>query len=238
MAKLSNKEVWFYHTMDLPGIGTVGEGNGRDLRGRFDEYVGNVNLSGKTLLDVGTASGFLSFEAEKRGAIVTSFDAGTIDDRDDSDSEVVDRDFRAHELRLMHNGYEVAHRAFKSKAKIARGSVYKLSNVVSQHDVVLVAQILVHLKNPWAAVSQAAACSSDTLIIVEGSFESSDPVAKHLSYLEPLSFWHISDELYRTWLDRLGFGIVSKSESRYPHIANGVRTEHPVWTFIARRKEL
>jgi 2-polyprenyl-3-methyl-5-hydroxy-6-metoxy-1,4-benzoquinol methylase len=31
-------------------------------------------IAGKTLLGVGTASGFLTFEAEKRGAQVTNFD--------------------------------------------------------------------------------------------------------------------------------------------------------------------
>ena len=41
------RDCRFYHSMDLPGFGTV---NGDwDLRGRFDEYVGGVNLAGKTL---------------------------------------------------------------------------------------------------------------------------------------------------------------------------------------------
>jgi 2-polyprenyl-3-methyl-5-hydroxy-6-metoxy-1,4-benzoquinol methylase len=70
-------DCWFYHTMDLPDVGTVT--GSWDLRGRFDEYVGHVPLAGKTFLDVGTASGFLSFEAEKRGADVVSFDAASAD---------------------------------------------------------------------------------------------------------------------------------------------------------------
>ena len=45
-----------------------------DLRGRFDEYIGGVDVAGKSVLDIGTATGFLSFEAEKRGARVVSFD--------------------------------------------------------------------------------------------------------------------------------------------------------------------
>jgi hypothetical protein len=32
------------------------------------------------VLDVGAASGFLTFEAEKRGARITSFDAASADD--------------------------------------------------------------------------------------------------------------------------------------------------------------
>src|SRR5690349_11709746 len=65
----------FYHSLDLPGIGVV-EGMW-DLRGRFDDYVGGVDLKNKSVLDVGTANGFLTFEAEKRGAReVVSFDIG------------------------------------------------------------------------------------------------------------------------------------------------------------------
>jgi hypothetical protein len=68
-------DCYFYHTLDLPGFGTV-EGEW-DLRGRFDDYVGGIDLRGKTVLDVGTANGFLTFEAEKRGAKqVVSFDIG------------------------------------------------------------------------------------------------------------------------------------------------------------------
>jgi hypothetical protein len=35
----------WYHSMDLPGIGPV-EG-AWDLRGRFDDYIGHVDLAGK-----------------------------------------------------------------------------------------------------------------------------------------------------------------------------------------------
>src|SRR5262245_57456709 len=65
-------DCFFYHKMDLPGIGVVG--GSWDLRGRFDDYVDDADLRGKTVLDIGTASGFLTFEAERRGATVVSFD--------------------------------------------------------------------------------------------------------------------------------------------------------------------
>ena len=67
------EDCFFYHTMDLPGLGVVpGQW---DLRGRFEEYTGGVEFEGKSVLDVGTATGFLSFEAEHKGAArVVSFD--------------------------------------------------------------------------------------------------------------------------------------------------------------------
>src|SRR5580765_4149381 len=66
-------DCFFYHTMELPEFGLV---RGQwDLRGRFDDYVGGTSVAGKSVIDVGTATGFLSFESEKRGASrVVSFD--------------------------------------------------------------------------------------------------------------------------------------------------------------------
>ena len=65
-------ECYFYHTIDLPGYGTV---NGAwDLRKNIEAYLGNFDFSGKTVLDVGTAGGFLTFHMESKGAKVTSFD--------------------------------------------------------------------------------------------------------------------------------------------------------------------
>jgi hypothetical protein len=45
-----------------------------DLRRTVDDYLGRFDFRGKRVLDVGTASGFLTFEMEKRGAEVVSFD--------------------------------------------------------------------------------------------------------------------------------------------------------------------
>src|SRR3954453_19690526 len=71
------EDCYFYHTMELPGLGIV-KGHW-DLRGKFDDYIGRVELGGKSVLDVGTATGFLSFEAEQRNAArVVSFDMSDV----------------------------------------------------------------------------------------------------------------------------------------------------------------
>ena len=65
-------QCYFYHTVDLPEIGTV-KGNW-DLRAGLREYLGNFDFRGKRVLDIGAASGILSFWMEKQGAEVVSFD--------------------------------------------------------------------------------------------------------------------------------------------------------------------
>lgn len=73
-------DCYFYHTMDIPGHGTVaGEW---DLRGREAAYLGNVDLKGKRVLEVGTASGHLCFAMERMGADVVGYDLSEKQDWD------------------------------------------------------------------------------------------------------------------------------------------------------------
>ena len=58
---------YFYHTTTIPGRGTVtGEW---DLAPGIDAYLGHVPFAGKSVLDVGAATGFLTFHMEKAGGI-------------------------------------------------------------------------------------------------------------------------------------------------------------------------
>ena len=66
------QECEFYHCASFPGVGKVG--NSWDLTDSIDDYLGQFDFRGKRVLDVGTASGYLTFSMEKRGADVVSFD--------------------------------------------------------------------------------------------------------------------------------------------------------------------
>ena len=76
LLEVVKKEIWDqgrgYHTLEFP--------NGETLEGRFDMqkyldyYKIPEDLHGKTVLDVGPANGYFSFEMEKRGADVTAID--------------------------------------------------------------------------------------------------------------------------------------------------------------------
>ena len=71
--KIRLKDCTFYHTMDIPGYGTVKAH--WDLRGREAEYLGNVPLRGRRVLEIGPASGCLSMFMEREGAEVLSLEA-------------------------------------------------------------------------------------------------------------------------------------------------------------------
>ena len=66
------RTCYFYHTMDLPGLGVVaGEW---DLRPGLTAYLGGLSFAGKRVLEIGPASGFVGFMLERQGAEVVGFD--------------------------------------------------------------------------------------------------------------------------------------------------------------------
>jgi 2-polyprenyl-3-methyl-5-hydroxy-6-metoxy-1,4-benzoquinol methylase len=74
LVKLVDQTHW-YHTIDL-GNGVQTRGT-FDLRPHLDKYGIPRDLTGKRVLDIGRASGFFSFEFERRGADVTATDVPT-----------------------------------------------------------------------------------------------------------------------------------------------------------------
>lgn len=220
----------FYHSMELPRHGTV-HGDW-DLRGRFDEYIGNVPIEGRTMLDVGTASGFLTFEAERRGAEVTSFDADSADRWQIGPGEDRDTNYYV----KMRNSYTLAYRALNSHAQSVYGDVNQIaaSGIVAPHDVVLIAQILVHLRDPITVIEQAATLAKETIIIAEGMVNSEEPTGIFLGGTARYTYWHLSRGTYRVWLDRLGFDIKTSNTSHYH--CNASNSRHAITTLVAKRR--
>jgi SAM-dependent methyltransferase len=229
-------ECTWYHSMDLPGIGEVA--GAWDLRGRFDDYVGHVALGGKSVLDVGTANGFLSFEAEKRGATVTSFDADGPERLEFQPQATEAARLRtAHFLAGMRNGYRLAHAAFGSRASRVEGNIYDLAGCAPVCDVVILGQILVHVRDALEALRQAALVAHEKLVIVEGSFEAEAPLAVFLGSDSNVRAWfHFSPPLYRRWLDLLGFELTATSRNTYRCLHEALRGDVEVWTFVAERR--
>jgi SAM-dependent methyltransferase len=219
----------FYHAMDLPQLGFVP--GSWDLRGRFDDYIGGVDLRDRSVLDVGTASGFLSFEAERRGArSVTSFDAATASQLQRNPGlEASQAEFEA---RI--NSYRLAHHLLKSKAVPIFGDIYSLSDIAPKSDVVIIGQILVHLRDPFGALEQMARCSTDTLVIAEGMFEHPEPIAAYLGGSTPISWLHFSTRVYREFLPKLGFEITSITPGKYRCVV--MEKDEAVWTLVAQRR--
>src|SRR5947209_6482982 len=70
---------FWYHTVELPGITTPGM---YDFRASLPAFGFHHDMRGKTVLDVGSATGFFSFEFERRGADVVSVELGSLEQLD------------------------------------------------------------------------------------------------------------------------------------------------------------
>ncbi len=146
-------DCYFYHTMELPGRGVI-EGRDWDLRGRVDEYLGNVDFAGHRVLEIGPASGFLTFEMEKRGADVISVEV-----TDEHGWDFVPYpDARLEEvfgprrivMQQLKNSYWFSHAALQSKAKVYYGDAYNLPAALGEFDIAVMGAVLLNfLWHTW-----------------------------------------------------------------------------------------
>jgi SAM-dependent methyltransferase len=234
----------FYHTMELPDIGIV-EGQW-DLRGRLQDYLAGVNVSGKRVFDVGAASGFLSFEMEKAGADVVSMDA---DDADriamlpfhnslySTDRSEWRRRTNAF-LERLKNSYWLAHRLYGSRNAVFYGDVYDVPEALGKFDVVVVGQLLVHLRDPITALASVSRRCSDTLILAEGMVDSDERIARFHARADvgpEWIWWQYSTGLYRELMGILGFEVVRVVENRYLCRHEYSKGLTAVQTLVARR---
>ncbi len=159
----------FYHSMDLPNAGSV---SGQwDLRKREAEYLGHVDLAGKTVLEIGPASGHLCFFMESQGARVVAYDLSEKHSWDivphaANDMEHLTRQ-RAEHLRRLNNSFWFAHAAFHSRAKVVYGSIYDIPEDIGFYDIGTLGSILLHLRDPFLALQRVAAHITDTIVVTD-----------------------------------------------------------------------
>jgi SAM-dependent methyltransferase len=163
------RDCGFYHTMEIPGHGLV-EGQW-DLRSGIDRYLGNVSFAGKRVLDVGTASGFLTFHVERAGADVVSYDLSPDDPWDVVPFAGTDLAAYAAERRAaiqkLNNGYWLCHRAVGSRAHLVHGTLYAMPSELGPVDVAILGSILLHVRDPFAALQNVAARTTETIVVTD-----------------------------------------------------------------------
>lgn len=220
------EDCFFYHAMELPGFGLV---RGQwDLRGRFDDYVGHVGIAGKSVLDIGAATGFLSFEAEKRKASdVVSFDIG--DARQQAflpfKEKLYYRDperwARKHALEIEQwkNAYWLCHRLLGSRARVTYGNIYDLPTRLGPFDVTIVGSVLEHLSDQITALASIARLTAETMVVITPLLETEERIARfEPSASNPdydFTWWRYSLGVYREVFSMLGFRIARISQAKY-----------------------
>ena len=212
--------------MTLPEFGEV-RGHW-DLRGRFNDYTGNVDVSGKSVIDIGTATGFLSFESERNGASeVVSFDMahGVQQTFLPFKDKLHYRDHAAWgekhnvEVEQWKNAYWLCHRLLNSNAKVYYGDIYNLPVELGQFDIAIVGSVLEHVNDQISAIASVAHLVRETIVIVSPVIESEERIARFEGLSDhpenDFTWWTYSTGLYREVLNMLGFTLDRITESQY-----------------------
>ncbi len=242
---LTAQQCYIYHRVDVPGLSESNEWHW-DLRGAEAAYLGGYDFAGKRVLEFGAANGALSFWMESQGADVvstdlspdveqTSWDVMQVEGRDLDETKAIMSDG----IRGLTNGFWFAHEALGSKVKFVYGTAYQVPREIGRFDVVTLCAILLHLRDPLGALEHAISLTQSDLVITdllpsepERPIAHFVPTRKNVSAHGGASWWHVSPEVYRRYLDLRGFDLISQSEGEYRHFSGLKKLFH----LIARRR--
>lgn len=233
--------LW-YHTMDLPGVGEV-KGYW-DLRGHEADYLGGVQLSGRRVLEVGPASGALTFWMEQQGAEVVSLEAPADYKMDYvwdiPELEPPDMAKRVYTsqtgLACLHNSWWFAHGAHHSKVQIYYGSAYSIPPELGRFDIVTLAAVLLHNKSPHLILEQAARVAAEAVVVTEMMPVGEGRNSGHMIFIRENTdvydgWFHLPPKLTVRMLATMGFSN-STITSHWQQM-NGEKFE--MYTVVARK---
>lgn len=228
----------FYHVIDLPdGSQTPGVW---DLRGGVKDYLGGVDFSGKRVIEVGPASGFLSFHMEEHGAHVTSIEPPVTQlwDYVPQSRDILEKFssiFPDHIARIR-NGFWHCHKEKKSSVQLFEENAYYLPSSLGKFDIGLLAAVLLHTRSPVTIMESVAKLVTDTIVVTELYFE--DLEGQSVSRLAPGpdnptcdTWWQFSTQFFVRYLAVLGFPNAKITLSQQKLSDRVV----PMFTVVARR---
>jgi O-methyltransferase len=114
-------------------------------------------------------------------------------------------------------------------------------------DITLVGAILLHLREPWGALSQAAQRTTGTMIVTEPLQDDSQPPESNIMRFSPsaehhlTNWWSIYPGAVVSMLSRLGFGRTETTmHTQHHHIAHDIAhdaVDQQMYTVVGRRQD-
>lgn len=228
LLKAINALTW-YHTIDLGG-GILTPGF-YDHRPYLDYYGLPKKLHNRSALDIGAASGFFTFELEKRGASVTATDLPTWLAHDfgplyrpDLDPEQADR--------YLHGPFEFAHETLGSRARRQLVNIYDINpDTIGIFDLVFCGSVLLHLSDPIRALWRIQSVTREAAIIatVIQPLPGPEPLALFIGQRAGDGWWLPNRLAFEAMIECAGFkGWEWFSEFRLDYRDGGVGATHAV----------
>lgn len=174
MSKKNMNDISWWHSIKLPdGTITPGKKNYETMSNEANSYFSDVDLTNKSVLDIGAWDGYMSFEAEKRGA---------------SRVLAVEHGSWSGPGWGTKDGFDYAHEQLNSKVESLDLDLFNLDpNVHGTFDVVLLLGVVYHLTDPYGGLKKAADMTTDLLIV--------ESTAYHGLPDEPVMRYHLGAEL-------------------------------------------
>jgi hypothetical protein len=251
-------DCYFYHTTEVPGYGVV-EGEW-DLRRGIRSYLGGVDFSGKRVLELGTASGFICFHMESKGADVIGYDLSEKQSWDVVPyAQYSYEEFlaaRKEHIRKVNNAFWLCHRSVGSRSKVLYGDVYSVPAAIGRVDISTFCSILLHVRDPFLALQRSLALTRETVIVTDLAEATNLPNPfRRLKGLLPSklatpamrfrpnwhtcepkeTWWRLSPEIIQRFIGVLGFGQ-SKVSYHYQLFRRGsLKIPIRLYTIVANR---
>jgi tRNA (mo5U34)-methyltransferase len=183
---------YWYHTIDL-GDGIVTPGL-YDYRDTLKDFPFPQDMSGMTVLDVGSATGFFAFEFERRGARVVSTELPSLRDLDRFPGQSVENSLKKIERMIFPDGldldsmrrgdsaqelyrclldgpFQFCKQRLGSRVERYYSTIYDLTaekaGVQGGFDLVFVGDVLVHTLYPLRALAALAPLCQGQLIFAQ-----------------------------------------------------------------------
>lgn len=195
------------------------------------------------MLEIGPASGFLTFYMESQGADVVAVELGPEADWDIVPHAQLDlaaiREERREIMGQLRNGFWWTHERLHSQAKVHYGDVYDLPQELGEFDVAVMAAVLRHTRDPLRII-EGCARHAQSLVITEMQTSGLEgaPVAALVPTREPQvwdTWWDFSPDLLSRFVELLGFDQLVTSHHSQRFISGGSEHEIPFFTLVAAR---
>lgn len=240
------EDCWFYHTIHLPKQGLV-EGPW-DLRGGEESYTGHVDFCGKTVLEIGPASGGLTAYMERQGAVVTC-----IETSDHLGVDVLprfDQNILAHQtagrnvLRRIHNAWLYSKSELGLSAAIYRGDVNSLPSQLGKFDISFLGAILVHCRSPFDVIHQACIATLNEVVVTDLLTPGLEDISENMMRFSPsedsmIYWWAFSPGAIVNMLRMHGFNNCETTLHAQMHYSKGDfrsgLTPMKMFTVVGRR---
>jgi tRNA (mo5U34)-methyltransferase len=229
------ERYYWYHTMDL-GDGLITPGL-YDYRETLSAFHFPKDMTGMTVLDVGSATGFFAFEFERRGARVISVELPSLRDLDRFPGQDVESSLRKIEAMghferfnyterdlywyLLEGPFRLCRERLGSRVERCYSTIYDLTlertGVREGFDLIFLGDVLIHTLYPLKALAALAPMCKGTLIfggvLPEGPQE--PPAMVYIGGSnaadDEVAWWHPNLSCLTQMLSKLGFAEVENT---------------------------